>query len=408
MVFDPKLFKYSWAKKIIPICVISGLGYIDFACFYSLGYQEIYKYHSHGVAISLWVILAWCEICVIVYWILLLIEGPGRSPRVRPFNLYNSEDTSDLTPVPDYFFCDESGYPYWCSQCQSIKLPRTLHLKDKNFCVLKFDHYCVWVGTVIGQKNYKYFLKFVIWFLMFFIVALIYLLRYTKLNYYRGTQDIDHNYIVLYILSGFWILILLALLIVHLHYVVYNMTTVDDININKLKRYLRWKAHNDKTKKKDVRGTPGEETGIRYINVRYNNTRVIVQYTVRDTPFTFGFKRNWQNLWLNNNRTNGDFVEHESSYSPKRLAISFFLFFFPYVDMIYPSKEKKIVRDVEKSTAESLYSSRLIEYEQYNEKISKNFVEYISNKIKKKEFHIPHYLPSFQENNDEGSTPDGL
>lgn len=411
MVFDPKLFKYAWAKRVIPICVILGLGYIDFACFYALGYREIYKFHSHGVAISLWVILAWCEICVIAYWILSTVTGPGKAPRVKPFNLYSSEDTSDLTPVPDYFFCDESGYPFWCSQCQSIKLPRTLHLKDRNYCILKFDHYCVWIGTVIGQRNYKYFLNFLIWFLMFFIVTLVYLSRYTKLNYDRGTQDIDHNYIVLYILSGFWILILLSLLSAHLWYVVHNMTTIDDMNIKRVKRYSRRTSNNDKTKRKDVRKIPGEETGIRYINVRHNDTRVVVQYTVNDYPFSFGFKRNWQNLWLNNNRTNGDFTQHESSYSRKRLAISFLLFLVPYVDLVYPSRERINVSDVEKSTLDSLYSHRLIEYEQYNDRLNDKFLDYINSKIKNNEFHMPRYLSPLAENqqsSSEGSKPDNL
>lgn len=407
MVFDPKLFKYNWAKKVVPICAVLGLGYIDFASFYSLGYREIYKFHSHGVAISLWVILAWCQLCVIIYWISLVITGPGRAPLVKPFNIYELEDTSDLTPVPDYFFCDESGYPFWCSQCQSIKLPRTLHLKDKNHCVLKFDHYCIWVGTVIGQRNYKYFLNIMIWFLIFFIVALIYLSRYTKLNYNRSTQDIDHNYIVLYILSGFWILIILALLFVHLRYVVYNMTTIDDLNINKLRRSLRWKSDTEK-EKKHIRNITGEETGIRYINARHNNTRVVVQYNVRDIPFNFGFKRNWLNLWLNNNRTNGDFTLHESSHSSKQLAISFLLFLVPYLDLVYPSSERTNVFDVEKYTQESLYANRLVEYEQYNDRINDNFLEYINSKIEKNEFHVPQYLSAFHENQQssiEGSKP---
>lgn len=394
MVFDPKLFKYTWAKTIVPICVVLGLGYIDYAIFYSLGYQEVYKYHSHDVSITMWVLLAWCEICIFAYWIMLLKIGPGRAPQVKPFNLYNVEDINELAPTPSYFLCDEQGYPFWCNNCQSIKVPRTFHLKDMNSCVLKFDHYCIWVGTVIGQQNYTFFLNFVIWFDMFFIIALIFLSCYTRLNINRGTKDIDHNYIVLYILCGFWILVILSLLFVHLWYVAHNMTTLDDVSRNQLKKYLRWKRRNDKKKKPITQHMPRKEDGKRYINIEYNDSRAVVQYTLRDTPFSHGIKKNWINIWVHRNNYKDNSTLHEDSYSKYQLFKSILLFVVPFYSISDTLLKRKRTEDSEEIGSEDFYSRRLREYEQCNPKLNDLFLANINEKLMNNQYHIPAYIPS--------------
>jgi hypothetical protein len=38
---------------------------------------------------------------------------------------------------------------------------RTSHCNICNNCVLNFDHHCVWLGTCIGRRNYKWFIYFV-------------------------------------------------------------------------------------------------------------------------------------------------------------------------------------------------------------------------------------------------------
>lgn len=38
---------------------------------------------------------------------------------------------------------------------------RTSHCNICNNCVINFDHHCVWLGTCIGRRNYKWFVYFV-------------------------------------------------------------------------------------------------------------------------------------------------------------------------------------------------------------------------------------------------------
>ena len=49
----------------------------------------------------------------------------------------------------------------WNDSCNFYQPPRAHHCSINNDCVEKFDHHCPWVGTTIGQRNYRTFLLFV-------------------------------------------------------------------------------------------------------------------------------------------------------------------------------------------------------------------------------------------------------
>jgi palmitoyltransferase len=50
-----------------------------------------------------------------------------------------------------------------CVRCSGApKPPRTHHCKTCNKCVLKMDHHCPWINNCVGQRNYRYFVEFLI------------------------------------------------------------------------------------------------------------------------------------------------------------------------------------------------------------------------------------------------------
>lgn len=49
-----------------------------------------------------------------------------------------------------------------CKTCDIVKPARSKHCKICDVCVSRFDHHCVWIKQCVGQKNYKYFIKFIL------------------------------------------------------------------------------------------------------------------------------------------------------------------------------------------------------------------------------------------------------
>ena len=50
-----------------------------------------------------------------------------------------------------------------CPKCRISKTPRSHHCRKCNQCVLKMDHHCPWVGHCVGEKNYKYYVLFLVY-----------------------------------------------------------------------------------------------------------------------------------------------------------------------------------------------------------------------------------------------------
>ncbi|KAI4749566.1 hypothetical protein E4T50_00154 [Aureobasidium sp. EXF-12298] len=72
-----------------------------------------------------------------------------------------------------FFECDESGKPLWCDYCKHWKPNRAHHSRMLDRCVLKFDHYCPWIGGYTTATNFKTFLLFSVSAAMFSLVTLI-------------------------------------------------------------------------------------------------------------------------------------------------------------------------------------------------------------------------------------------
>ena len=61
-----------------------------------------------------------------------------------------------------------------CISCSIYKPPRTSHCTKCDNCCQRFDHHCLWLGTCVGKRNYKYFYLLVTTITIYSVVEIIY------------------------------------------------------------------------------------------------------------------------------------------------------------------------------------------------------------------------------------------
>ena len=85
-----------------------------------------------------------------------LLKGGTRDPgiieRNNEYATYNNKKSTIKINIKGHMV--NLNY---CYTCFHFRPPRTSHCAECDNCVEKFDHHCLWMGTCIGKRNYKYF-----------------------------------------------------------------------------------------------------------------------------------------------------------------------------------------------------------------------------------------------------------
>uniref|UniRef100_A0A8C5ASI9 Palmitoyltransferase n=1 Tax=Gadus morhua TaxID=8049 RepID=A0A8C5ASI9_GADMO len=122
------------------------------------------------------------------YW--KSIFTPPASP-CKKFQLsYSDKERYELEERPDaqkqilaeiakklpIFSRAQSGAIRFCDRCQVLKPDRCHHCSVCETCVLKMDHHCPWVNNCVGFSNYKFFLLFLSYSMVYcvFIAATVF------------------------------------------------------------------------------------------------------------------------------------------------------------------------------------------------------------------------------------------
>lgn len=71
-----------------------------------------------------------------------------------------------------------NGTPRYCDKCRCIKPDRAHHCSVCGECVLKMDHHCPWVNNCVSFTNYKYFVLFLGYALLYCIYVALTALPY--------------------------------------------------------------------------------------------------------------------------------------------------------------------------------------------------------------------------------------
>ncbi|BFZ61606.1 Palmitoyltransferase pfa5 [Saitoella coloradoensis] len=170
----------------------------------------------------------------------LILSPPGYVPTpkldqddkkaMRKLEGYRNDKTVEV------YVCEVGGGPRWCSACDAPKPDRAHHCSEVGRCVLKMDHFCPWVGGVIGFTRYKFFVQFVTYvaFYTMWILATVSPLIHEKTSRHH---HVPGTWIALMAVGGFFALFMIPFSSCHLWYVLSNFTTIEQIN-QKSKVYL--------------------------------------------------------------------------------------------------------------------------------------------------------------------------
>eukprot|EP00545_Synedropsis_sp_CCMP1620_P013942 CAMPEP_0119006392 /NCGR_PEP_ID=MMETSP1176-20130426/2270_1 /TAXON_ID=265551 /ORGANISM="Synedropsis recta cf, Strain CCMP1620" /LENGTH=322 /DNA_ID=CAMNT_0006958301 /DNA_START=231 /DNA_END=1199 /DNA_ORIENTATION=- len=82
-----------------------------------------------------------------------------------------------------------------CAKCNdNFKPPRAHHDSVTGRCIVKFDHYCPWVGNAVGALNHKFFVLFIGYTLCTCIMSMIFIfLRLVRCGYVVDDSSSDED-----------------------------------------------------------------------------------------------------------------------------------------------------------------------------------------------------------------------
>ncbi|QIW94785.1 hypothetical protein AMS68_000303 [Peltaster fructicola] len=138
----------------------------------------------------------------------------------------------------DAFVCDRNGLPMWCHTCGVWKADRVHHSRDVGRCVKKMDHFCPWVGGMVGENGYKFFVQFNIYAATFSLYAMI-VMAYFIAEAERKTGTVgDVQWVVVLGLGGFFAVFTAGLAMTSIQLTLSNLTTVENIDKGARSMYI--------------------------------------------------------------------------------------------------------------------------------------------------------------------------
>ncbi|CAK3881855.1 Palmitoyltransferase pfa5 [Lecanosticta acicola] len=223
-----------WTARITPIFLALIVAYVSYVVVGPLCIDYLVNPPGHDIPRRLTAGIA----LAIVHFVLLipvatsylrlllvLLLDPGFIPRGPEVT-----EPSDIEARPgceaywnrQVFACDPSGLPIWCDQCHNWKPDRTHHSQDAGRCTRKMDHFCPWVGGVVGERSMKFFIQFLVYSMILTSYLTI------VLAYFVAQYKDDVQLFVGLGLSGFFCLFTTGMVMNSVHLVLQNATTIEN------------------------------------------------------------------------------------------------------------------------------------------------------------------------------------
>jgi hypothetical protein len=121
----------------------------------------------------------------------------------------------------------------YCKKCQSRKPDRAHHCSTCKRCVLKMDHHCPWLATCVGLRNYKAFVLFLVYLVLFCWVCFATTATWVWSEILSQSQYTESfmpvNYVLLAVLSGIIGIVITGFTGWHLWLTFRGQTTIESL-----------------------------------------------------------------------------------------------------------------------------------------------------------------------------------
>ncbi|EXJ66023.1 uncharacterized protein A1O5_10637 [Cladophialophora psammophila CBS 110553] len=129
----------------------------------------------------------------------------------------------------DVFVCGWDGRPPFCSTCYNYKLDRAHHCRELGRCVLKMDHFCPWVGGIVSETSFKYFIQFTFWAALFCLHTLVVMAYYfARRRSEEPGNFINVHWILVLIFAGLFFIFAAGMCGSSLQFAFLNSTTIEN------------------------------------------------------------------------------------------------------------------------------------------------------------------------------------
>lgn len=118
----------------------------------------------------------------------------------------------------------------YCDKCQHVKPDRAHHCSVCGECVLKMDHHCPWVNNCVSFTNYKFFILFLGYALLYCLFIALTSLSYF-IGFWKGEIEgiAKFHILFLFFVALMFAISLISLFLYHCYLVMKNRSTLGKI-----------------------------------------------------------------------------------------------------------------------------------------------------------------------------------
>ncbi|KAL2180723.1 DHHC palmitoyltransferase-domain-containing protein [Thermothelomyces heterothallicus CBS 202.75] len=335
-----------WVTRVIPFVLTGCIGFVIYVVVKRICLDFFISYrHQTGTAIAFLVLHFTLLLLVVVTYlrVFLVIQlDPGVTPlgpktteqstktkrrRRREQDLETAQryearpdDNPDSPGLEnfyskDVFVCETDGRPRWCSTCCNWKIDRAHHCSEIERCVKKMDHYCPWVGGIVAETSFKFFVQFTFYTAIYSIIVIVAAVICFQFKV-RNELGVDGAVIGALALAAFFGLFTFTMTVTSVRYILLNLTTVDYMKAKNVVHQLAIRVprgtppgqnYNVITyplPKSPSEANPAKQTiGTEVTSPRdqlATRTFAVVKTEMGENPWDLGYYRNWKSVMGDN------------------------------------------------------------------------------------------------------------